>query len=461
MTRTIVLPVNGQSNPMFTLLNPNGDDLHTHLMELNKAHADEEVRKNTGEQLVSELERIRDNIQETQSVNRRDMEEMEATSGTALESYPINAFTERRSTTGLQVALEELSGRQQIAVVAMLIGGLGLLYKIIKWLVTRVRGEAGGGSGGGASKSFGGKSDDEYKKEIEALEDNIASTEADRAKFDVEGKLDNDGKKKLEDDIASYLDARSQFVEHCIYGNPSYSKAFSQFVPAFMDRYAKERELLEITIDQLKDVVDQGDEETADKNITAINALAAKLDDSQFSPNKWVEFQQFLKACDVSSGGAKTLKEATTELMAKFRKESDKPSRMRPMELKANSFRKANDDLNAAIRTLDDQEDSGGLGKRFYYLPMEELDKGLDELDKTADELKKIGTAFQERHGKTMSSNAFRAVQAMQGVINKLNQRNALINMPIMINELLGKELYKFMEKNKSFCKQYLQVVQG
>jgi hypothetical protein len=460
MTRTIVLPVNGQSNPMFTLLNPNGDDLHTHLMELNKAHADEEVRKNTGEQLVSELERIRDNIQETQTVNRRDMEEMEATSGTALESYPITAFTERRSATGVQVALEELSGRQQIAVVAMLIGGLGLLYKIIKWLTGRVRSESGGGSGGGG-KSFGGKSDDEYKKEIEALEDTIASTEADRAKFDVEGKLDADGKKKLEDDIASYLDARSQFVENCIYGNPSYSKAFSQFVPAFMDRYAKERDLLEVTIDKLRDLVQDVDSETGDKNINAINALAASLDDSQFSPNKWPEFQVFLKACDVGSGGTKTLKEATSELMAKFRKESEKPSRLRPAELKNNGFRKANDDLNAAIRTLDDQEDSGGLSKRFYYFPMEELDKGLDELDKTADELKKIGTAFQERNGKTMSSNAFRAVQAMQGVINKLNQRNTLINMPIMINELLGKELYKFMEKNKTFCKQYLQAAQG
>lgn len=458
MTRTIVLPVNGQSNPMFTLIDPNGEDLHKHLMELNRAHADEEVRKNTGEALVSELERIRDNIEETNGVTRREMEEVEATSGAALESYPITAFTERRSSTGVQVALEAIDIRQGATIVAIIVGSLGLLYKIIKWLTGRAKSEAGGSGGGGTGGSFKGKTDEEYKKEIEKLEEDIAASEADRAKFDVEGKLDAEGKKKLDQDIATYLDRRNVFIEHCISGNPTYSKAFANFIPAFMDRYAKERDLLESVIEKLKDVADNSSEEVTEQDLNAIKAISASLDDSGFSMHKWEPYQVFLNACGVRSGGTKTLKESTAELMDKFRKEIEKPSKMRAQEIKANGFKRVNDDRRAIIGCLDDQEDSGGTHGNIFYIPGDELEKGVDELDKIADEIKKIGEAFTQRQDKKYSASSIKALMAMQEVLAKLNGRTTLINFGIMINEMLGKEILKFIDESKKFAKQYLVI---
>ena len=101
---TYVFPFQEDTQKLFTIIDPHGEDLHSHLVELNRVHADNEVKKETGEKLVSELERIRDNIQDS-GVSQRDIEEVESTSGLAMESYPISGFTSRRSQTGLSVAL--------------------------------------------------------------------------------------------------------------------------------------------------------------------------------------------------------------------------------------------------------------------------------------------------------------------------------------------------------------------
>lgn len=461
MTRSIVLPVNGQSNPMFTLIDPNGEDLHTHLMELNRAHADEEVRKNTGEKLVSELERIRDNITDSGQVNRRDMEEVEATSGVAIESYPIGAFTERKSKTGLTIALEEIDVRRAGFIAAGIVAGLALLYKVVKWFIGRVRSTAGGGGGGGSAKFNGGKSDEEYKKEIEQLESDIAEAEKAQKGLDPEAGLDADGKKKYDDDVARYLDARTIFVEKIMYGNPSYSRAFSQFVPAFMERYAKERQLLESVIEKLKDFSDIEAGEVTEKDLNGLAAISQSMDESGFSMNKWDQYQVFMKACGVSSGGTKTLKEATAELMDRFKKEMEKPSKLRPADIKGQRLKRVNDDIVNSINCLDDQEDSGGFTNHYFYIPQEDLDKGIDELDKTAEEIKKIGEAFREKHKESYGATAVKAMQMMTTIIGQLGQRNTLINFPIMINELIGKEHRKFLNVAREFGSKYVVVTRS
>lgn len=459
MTRSIVLPVNGQSNPMFTLIDPNGEDLHAHLMELNRAHADEEVRKNTGEKLVSELERIRDNIEESGQVNRRDMEEVEATSGTSLESYPIYAFTERKSKTGLQVALEEIDVRRAGFIAAGVVAGLALLYKIIKWFVGRVKSSSGGG--GGTSRFNGGKTDEEYKKEIEQLETDIAEAEKSQAGLNPEVGLDADGKKKYEDAIAQYLDARSVFVEKILYGSPNYSKAFSAFVPSFMERYAKERKVLETVIDKLKAVGDIDPGDIQEKDLAQLTTISESMEDASFSMHKWEPYQVFMKACGVSSGGTKSLKDATAELMEKFHKEMEKPSGLRASDIKGNRQKRVNDDIVTSIKCLDDQEDSGGWKNHYFYIPQEDMDKGIDTLDKTADEIKKIGEAFRNKHKENYSAVAVKAMQMMTTITGQLNQRNTLINFPIIINELIGKEHRKFLNVARDFGSKYLVATVG
>lgn len=457
MTRTIVLPVNGQSNPMFTLIDASGDDIHTHLMELNRAHADEEVRKATGEKLVSELERIRDNIAEKQQVSRRDMEEVEATSGVTMESYPITAFTERASKTGLTIALEEIDVRRAGLIAAGIVAGLALLYKIIKWFTSKLRGGAGGGGGGGGGgKSFGGKSDEEYAKEIRQLEEDIAEAEKEQGHLDPEAKLNEEGKKKFQEDIATYLDARTIFVEKAFMGTQNYSKAFSAFVPSFMDRYEQERKLLESVIDKLKDYTDVDSESVADRDLAGLTQISTSLDENNFSMNRWEPYQIFMKACGVSSGGTKTLKEATNELMSKFKSEMDKPSRLRASDIKANRMKQVNADVMSAINCLDDQENSGGETNHMFYIPLDELEKGIDELDKTANEIKSIGEAFNKKHGENYGATAVKAMQMMSTIISKLSQRNTLINFPIIINDLLGKEHRRFLDKARAFSSKYL-----
>ncbi len=459
MTRTVVLPVNGQSNPMFTLIDPNGDDLHKHLIELNRAHADQEVRKNTGEVLVSELERIRDNIEETQGVNRRDMEEVEATSGTSLESFPITGFTERRSGTGLTIALEEIDIRRASIIAGAIVGGLALLYKIIKWFTGRNSASGGGGGGGGSSRGFGGKSDEEFKKEIEDLEEVINEKEAIDARHNIEGKLDAEGKKKLEDDIDHYLASRTVFIENLMSGNPSYSKAFAQFIPAFIDRFEKEQEILEKTIGQLKEIAELDPSELDDKVVARIQAISGAIEDPQFTPQKWEPYQIFMKACDVSSGGARTLRECTTTLMDKFRKEQGQRSKLRPQELKANGFKKSNDDIRMAVQCLDDMEDAGGEGNNsMFYIPESELESGINALDKCAEQIKSIGEAFSKRHEGNYSAAAIKCLLSMQNVVNQLTARATMMNAPIMINEMFGKETRRFLNDVKKFTKQYLAI---
>lgn len=460
MSRSIVLPVNGQSNPMFTLIDPTGEDLHAHLMELNRAHADEEVRKDTGEKLVSELERIRDNIDESGQVNRRDMEEVEATSGTSMESYPISGFTERKSSTGLTIALEEIDIRRAGLIAGAIVAGLALLYKIIKWFTGRVRGSAGAGGSGGGGKS-GGKSDKEFKAEIEGLENDIKEAESAQSAFNPEASNDSKKKDEFNTDIANYLDARSILVERLITGTPTYSKAFSVFVPQFIERYDKERTLLSDVIDKLNDFNQINSGEATDRDLAGLTAITAMLDDPSFSMHKWEGYQVFMNACGVKSGGVKTLKEATTELMSKFRDESSKPSRLRASDIKGNRLKRVNEDVLGAIACFDDQEDSGGVTNHHFYIPMDDLDKGLNELDKTADEIKRIGEAFREKHGTSYSATSIRALEEVSKIIGKLSDRNSMINFPIMINEIFGKEIRVFLDKARVFTKKYVTVTQG
>lgn len=457
-TRTNVMPLPGQSGPMFTLINNDGTDLYATLMELNKLHADNEVRKSTGERLVSELEQIRDNIQDS-GVCRRDMEEVEATTGTALESYPITGFTTRKSQTGVQVALEAISGGTIAIIAGSIVAGLAVLWKVIGWIRKKMTGDSGGSGGGGGGGGLKDTSSDEaaIRKDVENVEANAATNN----QFAVTGSLNKEEQDKLNTDIAQYLDKRTMFVDGMIRQNNSYSSLFADFIPSFNRRFDAEGKVVAKTVDILEDLSHLDPDQISDKDIQKLKIYSEALDDTQFSNHKWPEFQKFMAACGVRSGGTQTIRNAATELFANFNKEMAKPSSMRADALRKNDFRQVTDDLKGVIRCLDDMEKASGGGPHNHYLSLEVVEAGLSEMTKSQDKLKSLGESINEKFGKSTSSSAVDALRLVLEIVNKSSTRMQLVMIPITINTKFGDVVNQFKSSCMGFSKKYVTVTSG
>lgn len=139
-TQPLVGKLTEPSPEILTFVGPDGEDLRSYLIELNRVYADSIVQRNKAVPVVQALSKIYQEINQ-KGVSRETMTSLEHFAGmvpgygVAVESrVPLMAYTERRSMTNQKPALEA---------VALLTGGLiaaagaaavFLLYKMVKWL---------------------------------------------------------------------------------------------------------------------------------------------------------------------------------------------------------------------------------------------------------------------------------------------------------------------------------------
>jgi len=126
---------------VLTFVGPDGEDLRSYIVELNRLYADSTVARNRAVPVVQELQRIYGEIQE-RGVSRETMESLQRLGEhcgfeqVAFESaVPMNAYTQRRSMTNQKPALEAVGVATAGLVGAVGAGAIYLLYKMIKWLV--------------------------------------------------------------------------------------------------------------------------------------------------------------------------------------------------------------------------------------------------------------------------------------------------------------------------------------
>lgn len=147
----IVKPV----KEIFNFIATDGKDLRTMVMEINQIYSEYEVQRTQSEPLISELGRLGADVK-ARGVNRDTMAAVESYAGPLNPDYPLASYTERRSRTNVQVALEDIDGKRVGIIAAVLVAGAAFLYKIIKWVLglfgktedegKKVFGSASGGS---------------------------------------------------------------------------------------------------------------------------------------------------------------------------------------------------------------------------------------------------------------------------------------------------------------------------
>lgn len=444
MTRTAVLPISGQSDPMFTLIDPNGNDLHKHLMELNRLHADEEVRKNTGEVLVSELERIRDNLEQAQGVSRRDAEEIEATSGVAIESMPIGMFTERRSSTGLTVALEEIDIRKAGIIAAGVVAALGFLLKMMSWFSKKASGGAGGKGGGGGKVASASAKMNDVEPKLEELANG-------------EGKKDlsPEEKKSSQDMIAGYLDNRSMLQDNCLKDN-GYTLAFSKIVPSFESHLETGGIAIERTIDMLNIALEGKENEAASASRIQQLIKEAEEDNNQF--NKWPECLMLIKALGVSPRGDASLGDMLKAVIDKLEEENGKPTKLKPADLGPTSnYRGLDNEFKRCLRTLAIIEDVGSKESEDYFLSAETLAKAVDASDKSQKTLQDMLQTLQAKN-KALTTNSMQINQFVGRGIKMTIEQARVINSIILLSDIIGARTTSVCEATSSLSEKLLKI---
>lgn len=431
MTRTAVLPIAGQSDPMFTLIDPNGNDLHAHLMELNKIHADDQVRKNTGEALVSELERIRDNIEEVQGVSRRDVEEIEAAQGVAIEAMPIGMFTVRRSSTGLSVALEEISVAKAGLIAGGIVAAIGVLLKIISWFTNRASSGAGGAGSGAVAKKNA-----KVKEEVKAAEDIIADNGGDVIKEAPQG----EAKKSVQDMLADYLDSRNLFIDACIaQSGTSYTNAFSALVPTFVKKLDEGVTILERTAEvaeYIKDRIADNDAKTSADIARRVEDIIADIP----TVIHWPEAAVFVKATGGRYNPADSVAANLKATLARFADERNKPSKIKPAQLGPESTMAGlGKEFNACTAALNKMESTGSPDG--YFLQIEEYKKQIDRMEKAGDKLNNVLGVLKDKIAKKQFSHDLEVFNDVSKLLRSTLKVIELFGVPNLINENIGKAI--------------------
>jgi hypothetical protein len=119
---------------IFNFIAADGKDLRTMVMEINQIYSEYEVQRNNAQPLISELERMSADVK-ARGVDRETMAAVESFAGPLNELYPVNSYTQRRSRTNMQVAIEDIDGKRAGIVAAVLVAGAAFLYKLIKWVM--------------------------------------------------------------------------------------------------------------------------------------------------------------------------------------------------------------------------------------------------------------------------------------------------------------------------------------
>lgn len=126
---------------VLTFVGPDGADLRTYLVELNRMYADNVVMRNKMVPVVQQLSKIQEQVA-TRGVNRDTMASMESFGlmvpeyGVSFESsVPLMAYTERRSLTNQRPAMEAIGLLTGGLIFAAGAAAIFLLYKMTKWLI--------------------------------------------------------------------------------------------------------------------------------------------------------------------------------------------------------------------------------------------------------------------------------------------------------------------------------------
>lgn len=125
---------------VLTFIGPDGEDLRTYLVELNRMYSENIVQRNKAAPVVAALSKIYEEVS-SRGTNRETMQTLEHYMGmvpgyrVAIESrVPIMAYTERRSLTNQRPALEAISLATGGLIAAAGAAAIFLLYKMVKWL---------------------------------------------------------------------------------------------------------------------------------------------------------------------------------------------------------------------------------------------------------------------------------------------------------------------------------------
>lgn len=442
MPNQIILPITGQSDPMFTLIDPNGNDLHKHLMELNRLHADEEVRKNTGEVLVSELERIRDNLEKTQGVTRRDMEEVQTVSGVTLESMPIAMFTERRSSTGLTVALEEIDVRKVGIIAAGIVAALGLLLKMISWFGKKASGGAGGG--GGAKVST-------VTEKMKSVENEIDSKAGESPKTD----LSPDDKKTSQDMLTAYLDKRSLLQDNCLKDN-GYVDAFVKIIPSFEAHLETSGTAIDRTTTMLEMALNGTEESPA--NVSRIQNLIKETEDDHAQFNKWPEALVLIKALGVQPRGDASLGDMLKAVLDKLQAENDKPTKLRVSDLgPTNTYKGLDNEFKRCLRALSVIEETGSKDSKDFFLSTDTLAKAVDASDNSQKKLQEMLTNLQSKNG-ALTTNSMQINSFVGKAIKMTIEQARVINMIMALSEIIGGKTTAVCESTTALTEKLLKI---
>lgn len=160
----IVKPV----KEIFNFVAADGKDLRTMVMEINQIYSEYEVQRNNAEPLISELERLGADVK-ARGVDRETMAAVESFAGPLNELYPVNSYTQRRSRTNVQVALEDIDGKRAGIIAAVLVAGAAFLYKLIKWVLGffgKGKDDAGKLMGGATGASASAKGSDNIRGKV-------------------------------------------------------------------------------------------------------------------------------------------------------------------------------------------------------------------------------------------------------------------------------------------------------
>lgn len=160
----IVKPV----KEIFNFVAADGKDLRTMVMEINQVYSEYEVQRNNAEPLISELERMSADVK-ARGVNRDTMAAVESFAGPLNELYPLNSYTQRRSRTNMQVAIEDIDGKRAGIIAAVLVAGAAFLYKLIKWVLGffgKGKDDAGALMGGSTGGSASAKGSDNIRSKV-------------------------------------------------------------------------------------------------------------------------------------------------------------------------------------------------------------------------------------------------------------------------------------------------------
>ncbi|WBF04857.1 hypothetical protein [Erwinia phage vB_Ea277G] len=178
---------------IFNFIAADGKDLRTMVMEINQIYSEYEVQRNNAEPLISELERMSADVK-ARGVNRDTMAAVESFAGPLNELYPVQSYTQRRSRTNMQVAIEDIDGKRAGIIAAVLVAGAAFLYKLIKWVLGffgKGKDDAGALMGSSTGGSASAKGSDNIRSKVGDQEVEKVLTSAEQYKRLTDGLLEH------------------------------------------------------------------------------------------------------------------------------------------------------------------------------------------------------------------------------------------------------------------------------